>query len=147
MYAQEIIRRFSNPSFVGEMEDPDAVGEEGNVRCGDIMRIYLKVKDSRITDISFLTYGCVAAIATTDAMCEMAKGMTLEEAEQITPQDIVKNLGEVPPIKFHCSVLGDKALRKAIKNYREGVDPKSAAPGPEEKESDQNGSSSLLHIN
>lgn len=119
MYNEALIERFRNPAFAKEMDDADAVGEEGNVKCGDVMRIYLKVRDEKITDISFLTYGCVAAIATTDAMCELAKGKTLDEAEKITPQDIVNSLGEVPPIKFHCSVLGDKALRKAIRDYRE----------------------------
>jgi len=119
MYNEDLIERFRNPSFSGEMKDADAVGEEGNVKCGDMMRIFLKVKDEKITDISFLTYGCGAAIATTDAMCEMAKGMTLDEAAKIKPQDIVNSLGTVPPIKFHCSVLGDKALQNAIKIYRE----------------------------
>ena len=119
MYSQDLIKRFTNPTHAGEMEDADAVGEEGNVRCGDVMRIYLKVNEGKITKASFLTYGCVAAIATTDALCEMTEGMTLEEAEKIKPQDIVARLGEVPPIKFHCSVLGDKALCNAIKNYRE----------------------------
>lgn len=119
MYNDDLIERFRNPTFAGEMKDADAVGEEGNVKCGDVMQIFLKVKDNKITDISFLTYGCVAAIATTDALCEMAKGMTLEEAEKIKPQDIVDHLGSVPPIKFHCSVLGDKALQNAIKIYRQ----------------------------
>ena len=119
MYNEDLVERFRNPQFSGEMQDADAVGEEGNVKCGDVMKIFIKVQDDKITDISFLTYGCVAAIATTDAMCEMAKGMSLDEAEKIKPQDIVDHLGGVPPIKFHCSVLGDKALQLAIKNYRE----------------------------
>ncbi|MBR9703141.1 iron-sulfur cluster assembly scaffold protein [Candidatus Woesearchaeota archaeon] len=119
MYNEDLIERFRNPKFAGEMKDSDAIGEEGNVRCGDVMQIFLKVKDDIITDISFLTYGCVAAIATTDALCEMAKGKTLEDAEKIQPKDIVAHLGDVPPIKFHCSVLGDKALQNAIKIYRE----------------------------
>jgi nitrogen fixation protein NifU and related proteins len=118
MYSPELMKRFTSPSHAGEIADADAVGEEGNVRCGDVMRIYLKVKRGKITKASFLTYGCVAAIATTDALCELAEGKTLEEAEKIQPKDIVANLGEVPPIKFHCSVLGDKALRKAIAAFR-----------------------------
>ena len=119
MYNKETIDRFRHPEYAGEMKDADAVGEEGNVRCGDVMRIYLKVTDNVITKISFLTYGCVAAIATTDALCALAEGKTLEEAEKIEPKDIVASLGGVPPVKIHCSVLGDKALKLAIKNYRE----------------------------
>lgn len=120
MYSEEVMRRFTKPSHAGEMEDADAVGEEGNVRCGDVMKIFLKIADGRIVKASFLTYGCVAAIATTDALCELLEGMTLDEACEIQPKDIVAHLGgEIPPIKFHCSVLGDKALRKAIESYRE----------------------------
>ncbi len=117
-YSEKLLQRFTNPSRAGEMSDADAVGEEGNVKCGDVMRIYLKINDGVITKASFLTYGCVAAIATTDALCELVEGMTLDEAEKVTPKDIIAELGDVPPIKFHCSVLGDKALRKAIEEYR-----------------------------
>jgi len=113
-----IIERFQFPKFAGEMKDADAIGETGNFKCGDIMKIYLKVKDNIITDISFLTYGCVAAIASTDMVCEAAKGMTLEDAEKLTSKDIVERLGEVPEVKVHCSILGTNALKEAIKNYR-----------------------------
>ncbi len=123
MYNDAVIERFRNPQNAGEMADADAVGEEGNVKCGDMMRIYLKVKAGRIEKARFLTYGCVAAIATTDALCDLVTGMTLDEAERVEPKDIINHIGDVPPIKFHCSVLGDKALRNAIKNYR-----KRAAP-------------------
>jgi len=119
MYGDEILKRFKDPQFVGELPDADGIGEEGNFKCGDIMKIYLKVKDNTITDIRFQTYGCVAAIASTDMLCELAKGMTLEEAEQLKPMDVVKSLGDVPPIKVHCSVIGDKELKLAIKDYRE----------------------------
>jgi NifU-like protein involved in Fe-S cluster formation len=122
-YSEETMKRFSHPKYVGEMKDADAVGEEGNFKCGDVMRIYLKIKDNKITDIKFLTYGCVAAIASTDALCETVKGKTLEEAEKLTWKDVVKGLGEMPTIKVHCSVMGIEALKDAIKKYRNGIKP------------------------
>ena len=119
MYSKKLMNRFKNPKFVGEMKNADAVGQEGNVKCGDIMKIFLKVKNEKIIKIKFQTYGCIAAIASSDAMCELAKGKTLKQALKITPKDIVKKMGgEVPPIKFHCSILGTKALKNAIKNYQ-----------------------------
>jgi nitrogen fixation NifU-like protein len=121
MYSKETIKRFQKPKFVGEMKSPDAVGQEGNVKCGDIMKIFLKVdpKSEKIKDIKFQTYGCVAAIAASDAMCEIAKGKTLKQASEIPYSQIVKKLGDLPQIKVHCSVLGTKALKNAIKNYEE----------------------------
>lgn len=118
MYNKKILQRFQNPKFSKKMKNADAVGEVGNFKCGDIMRIYLKVKDNKIKDISFQTYGCVAAIASTDMICEQVKGKTLNEALKITPKEIVKKLGEMPPIKFHCSILGLNALKDAIKKYK-----------------------------
>ena len=120
MYSKATLKRFQNPKFVGEMKDADAVGQEGNVKCGDIMKIYLKVdKNEKIKDILFQTYGCVAAIAASDAMCQLAKGKTLKQAENISSKDIMHLLGDVPIIKVHCSILGTKALKNAIKNYKE----------------------------
>lgn len=121
MYSKETIRRFQKPKFVGEIKNADAVGEEGNVKCGDIMKIFLKVdeKTNKIKDIKFQTYGCVAAIAASDAMCELAKGKTLEQAAKITSENIAKKVGSLPAIKYHCSILGTKALKNAIKNYEE----------------------------
>lgn len=118
MYNEKIMKRFSNPQFAGELADADAVGEVGNVKCGDIMRVYIKVKDNRIADIRFKTYGCVTAIGASDFLCEIAKGKTLEEAEKITSKDVVAKMGEVPMIKIHCSVLAQDALKKAIEEYR-----------------------------
>ncbi|MFH1440182.1 MAG: iron-sulfur cluster assembly scaffold protein [Candidatus Woesearchaeota archaeon] len=118
-YSKETMKRFTEPRFAGEMDDANAVGEEGNLKCGDMMRIYLKVEDGVIKDIRFLTYGCVAAIASTDALCEIVKGKTLEEAKKMTWKDVVDNLGEVPPIKYHCSIMGIEALQDAIKNYED----------------------------
>ena len=118
MYSKKLMKRFTNPKFSGVMKNPDAIGEEGNVRCGDIMKIYIKVKNNKITDIKFQTYGCMAAIASTDVICELAKGKTLENALKIKPKDVVEKLEKMPPIKFHCSVLGTKALKRAIDNYK-----------------------------
>ena len=119
VYSKETMKRFTNPKFVGEMKDADAVGQEGNVKCGDIMKIFLKIdeKTEKIKDIKFQTYGCVAAIAASDAMCELTKGKTLQQALKIKFSDIVKELKDLPHVKVHCSVLGTKALKNAIENY------------------------------
>ena len=122
-YSKETLKRFSEPQFAGEIKDADAVGEEGNFKCGDVMRIYLKIKDNKIKDIKFLTYGCVAAIASTDALCEIAKGKTLDEAEKLTWKDVTNGLGDVPTIKVHCSVMGIEALKDAIQKYKDGIKP------------------------
>ena len=118
MYSEEVMERFKNPKYVGEIKNADGVGEEGNLKCGDIMRVYIKVEDGKISDIKFNTYGCVAAIASSDYLCEIAKGKTLEEAEKITSKDVVDHMGKVPAIKVHCSVLAQDALKKAIEDYR-----------------------------
>ncbi|MFH1802297.1 MAG: iron-sulfur cluster assembly scaffold protein [archaeon] len=118
MYSKETIERFRNPKFAGKLEDADAVGEIGNFKCGDVMKIYLKIKGDLIEDIKFETYGCVAAIASTDMMCELVKGNTLDEAYEMSNQKIVGGLKDVPPVKVHCSILGTRALRNAIDNYR-----------------------------
>lgn len=104
---------------MGEMKDADAVGEYGNPVCGDLMYIYIKVKDNRIDDISFQTFGCAAAIATSSMITELAKGKTLDEAMKITRDDIAGALDGLPPIKLHCSNLASDALQDAVKKYRE----------------------------
>jgi len=104
---------------MGEMEDADAVGEHGNPVCGDLMYIYIKVKDDKINDISFQTFGCAAAIATSSMVTELAKGKTLDEAMKITRNDVADALDGLPPIKLHCSNLAADALQDAIKKYRE----------------------------
>ena len=118
MYDKKTIERFRNPKFAGEIKNADAVGQKGNINCGDIMKIFLKIDKGVIKDIKFQTYGCVAAIASSDAMCEIAKGKKVEDALKIKPEEIAKKLGNLPPIKFHCSVLGSKALKNAIENYK-----------------------------
>ena len=119
MYSEKVMEHFKEPKNVGEIENPDGVGKIGNPVCGDVMWIYIKVKDNRIADIKFKTFGCVAAIATTSILTELAKGKTLEEAEKLTNKDVADSLGGLPPIKMHCSNLAADALKKAIEDYRE----------------------------
>ena len=104
---------------MGEMEDADAVGEHGNPVCGDLMYIYIKVKEDKIDDISFQTFGCAAAIATSSMVTELAKGKSLDQAMKITREDVADALDGLPPIKLHCSNLAADALQDAIKKYRE----------------------------
>jgi len=118
MNTKKILNRFQKPKFAGEIKKPDAVGEIGNIKCGDIMRVYLKIEDNKIKDIKFKTYGCVAAIASTDYLCEIVKGMTLEKALKVTSKDVVKKMGKVPSVKLHCSILAQNALKKAIEEYK-----------------------------
>jgi nitrogen fixation protein NifU and related proteins len=117
MYSKKAIEKFRNPKFAGELKNYDAFGEVGNEKCGDVMRIYLKIESDVIKDIRFKTYGCIAAIASSEALCELAKGNTIKDALKIKHKEIVKRLGNLPLIKVHCSVLGTEALKKAIKNY------------------------------
>ncbi|MFA5052715.1 MAG: iron-sulfur cluster assembly scaffold protein [Parcubacteria group bacterium] len=119
MYSKEVMEHFQNPRNMGALENPEAVGNVGNPVCGDMMKIYLKIKDGVIKDIGFETLGCVAAIATSSMITELAKGKTLEEAEKIEFKDVEHALGSLPPIKMHCADLSVQALRKAIKEYRE----------------------------
>ena len=116
-YSKKLMRYFKNPKFVKKLKNPDAVGEVGNLKCGDIMKLEIKVKDNKIEDIGFQTFGCPAAVASSDVVCELAKGKTIEQAKKLIKDDIVKKLGGMPPIKVHCSVLGIQALKKAIENY------------------------------
>ena len=119
MYSEKVIDHFQNPRNVGEIENPDGVGEVGNPKCGDIMKIYIKVKDNRIDDIKFKTFGCGAAIATSSIITEMVKGKTLEEASRVTNEAVARALDGLPPVKMHCSNLAADALHMAIKNYLE----------------------------
>jgi nitrogen fixation NifU-like protein len=118
MYSEKVLDHFRNPRNVGEIEDADGVGSVGNPVCGDVMSIYIKVKDDKIDDIKFKTFGCGAAIATTSMTTELAKGKTLDEAMTITRQDVADELGGLPPVKMHCSNLAADALHEAIENYR-----------------------------
>jgi nitrogen fixation NifU-like protein len=118
-YSEKVMDHFMHPRNVGEIEDADGIGEVGNPVCGDMMTFYIKVKDDRLSDIKFKTFGCGAAIAVSSIVTEMGMGKTLEEARQITPELVAKELEGLPKNKFHCSNLGAQALNKAIDNYLE----------------------------
>jgi nitrogen fixation NifU-like protein len=118
VYSQKVMEHFMHPRNVGEIEDADGVGEVGNPVCGDMMTFYIKVKDNRLADIKFKTFGCGAAIAVSSIVSEMAMGKTLEEALKITPKSVADELEGLPKQKFHCSNLGAQALQEAIQDYR-----------------------------
>jgi len=117
VYSEKVMEHFMNPRNVGEIENPDGIGEEGNPVCGDMMTFYIKVKDNHLEDVKFKTFGCGAAIAVSSMVSEMAIGKTLEEAKKITPRMVAEELEGLPKNKFHCSNLGAQALNKAIKDY------------------------------
>jgi nitrogen fixation NifU-like protein len=119
MYSDIVMDHFSNPRNTGIIEDADGVGEVGNPVCGDMMTFYIKVKDNTLEDVKFQTFGCVAAIAVSSIVSEMAKGKKLEDALQITRQSVAEALGGLPPNKLHCSNLGADALALAIKDYQD----------------------------
>ncbi len=118
-YSKKIINHFKNPKNYGKMKKPDAVGQVGNKTCGDVMKLYLKIENNIIKDVSFETLGCLVAIANTSLLTTMIKGKTIEQALKIKKQDLVKKFGKVPAIKVHCSFLAIEALKQAIKNYYE----------------------------
>jgi nitrogen fixation NifU-like protein len=117
MYSEKVMDHFSNPRNVGEIEDADGVGEVGNPVCGDLMTIYIKVDDGKLTDVKFKTFGCGAAIATSSMITEMAKGMTIEEALEISRDSVADALDGLPPVKMHCSNLAADGLHAAIEDY------------------------------
>jgi nitrogen fixation NifU-like protein len=117
MYSEKVMEHFANPRNIGEIKEADGVGEVGNPVCGDMMSFYIKVKDNKIDDIKFKTFGCVAAIAVSSMVTEMAYGKTLEEAKKITKQSVAASLDGLPKEKMHCSNLGADALAKAIEDY------------------------------
>lgn len=118
MYNEKVMQAFQNPQNVGEIEDYDGIGTVGNAVCGDIMQITIKVKDGRIADAKFKTFGCAAAVATSSTATQMIIGMTLDEALQVTNKKVVEVLEGLPPQKIHCSVLAEEAIKKAIEDYR-----------------------------
>ncbi|MDI9442064.1 MAG: Fe-S cluster assembly scaffold protein NifU [Firmicutes bacterium] len=119
MYSEKVMDHFTNPRNVGEIENADGIGEVGNARCGDIMKIWIKVEDGIISDIKFKTFGCGAAIATSSVITEMAIGLSLEDAAKIDKQDVVDALDGLPALKMHCSNLAAEALQAAIADYKE----------------------------
>lgn len=125
LYSEKVFDHFSNPRNVGEIEDANGVGEVGNARCGDIMKMYLKIEDGIIKDVKLKTFGCGAAIATSSMATEMIKGKPLDEALKLTNQAVVEALDGLPAVKIHCSVLAEQAVKAAISDYytRQGIDP------------------------
>ncbi len=117
LYSEKVMDHFRNPRNVGEMPDADGIGEVGNAKCGDIMRMYIKVKDNIITDVKFMTFGCGSAIATSSIATEMIKGQPIEKALELSNQAVVEALGGLPPHKIHCSVLAEEAVKAAVKDY------------------------------
>jgi len=118
-YSEKVLEHYQNPRNVGEIEDADGVGVVGNPVCGDMMKITVKVRDGRIEDVKFKTFGCGAAIATSSMVTELVKGRTLEEALQVTNRDVAEALDGLPPIKMHCSVLAEEGIKAAIEDYRD----------------------------
>ncbi len=118
-YSEKVMEHFFNPRNVGVIENADAVGEVGNARCGDIMRMYMKIENDVIVDVKFQTFGCGAAVATSSMVTELIKGKTLDEALEVTNTQVAEALDGLPPIKMHCSNLAESAVKAAIKNYRE----------------------------
>ncbi|MDD2362267.1 MAG: Fe-S cluster assembly scaffold protein NifU [Oscillospiraceae bacterium] len=124
-YSDKVMEHFTNPRNVGEIPDADGIGEIGNAKCGDIMKMYIKVKDGRIDDVKFKTYGCGSAIATSSMATEMIMGKTIEEALQLSNKAVVEALDGLPVNKIHCSVLAEQSIKAAIADYytRQGIDP------------------------
>ena len=125
MYTEQVMEHFTNPRNVGEIIDADGVGEVGNAKCGDIMKIFLKIKDGVIEDVKFKTYGCASAIATSSIATEMIKGQPIEKAVELSNKAVVEALGGLPAHKIHCSVLAEQAIKSALRNYyeKQGIDP------------------------
>lgn len=125
MYSEKVLDHFSNPRNVGEIADADAIGEVGNAKCGDIMKMYFKIDGDVITDVKFKTFGCGAAIATSSMATEMIKGRTIGEALSLSNKAVVEALDGLPPAKLHCSVLAEQAVKTTLADYykRQGIDP------------------------
>ena len=122
MYSKKVMDHFSNPRNVGEIENANAIGEVGNAKCGDIMKIYMQIEDGIIKDVKFKTFGCGAAIATSSMATELVKGKSIEEALQLTNKAVIEALDGLPPAKVHCSVLAEEAIRAAILDYYKSMD-------------------------
>ena len=122
MYTEQVMDHFMNPRNVGEIEDANGVGTVGNAKCGDIMKIYIKVENDVIVDVKFKTFGCGAAIATSSRATEMVKGKTIEEALKVTNKMVADSPGGLPPVKMHCSVLAEEALHAAIQDYKDRME-------------------------
>ena len=126
LYSEKVLDHFTNPRNVGEIEDANAVGEVGNAKCGDIMKIYIKIQDNVIQDVKFKTFGCGAAVATSSMATEMIKGKSVDDALGLTNKAVMEALDGLPAVKVHCSVLAEQAIKSALSDYytRQGIDPK-----------------------
>lgn len=131
MYTEKVMDHFSNPRNVGEIADANAVGTVGNAKCGDIMKIYMKIENDIIVDVKFKTFGCGAAVATSSMATELVKGKTVEEALKLTNKAVVEALEGLPPAKIHCSVLAEEAIKAAIQDYydKSGIEKKVECSG------------------
>lgn len=137
LYSEKVMDHFRNPRNVGKLDDADGIGEVGNARCGDIMKIYIKVENDVITDVKFNTFGCGSAIASSSMATEMIKGKTIAQALELTNKAVAEALDGLPAHKLHCSVLAEEAIRSAIKNYydRNGIEyDKSKFPDPTDED-------------
>ena len=125
LYSEKVMDHFANPRNVGEIPDANAVGEVGNLKCGDIMKIYMKIEDDIIKDVKFKTFGCGAAVATSSMATEMVKGKSVQDAMKLTNAAVMEALDGLPPVKVHCSVLAEEAIKSALANYykNQGIDP------------------------
>ena len=137
-YSAKVMDHFENPRNLGKMEDADGIGEVGNAKCGDIMKIYLKIEDGIIADVKFNTFGCASAIATSSMATEMIKGQKIEDALQLSNKAVVEALDGLPPAKIHCSVLAEQAVKAALADYykRQGIDPEPIVGKIEEHDHD-----------
>lgn len=117
MYSEKVMDHFMNPRNVGEIENADGIGEVGNPKCGDIMKMYLKIEDNTIVDVKFKTFGCGSAIASSSMATEMIKGKTIEEAMMLSNKAVAEALDGLPPVKMHCSVLAEQAIKSALYDY------------------------------
>ena len=126
LYSEKVLDHFTNPRNVGEIEDANAVGEVGNAKCGDIMKIYMKIQVNVIQDVKFKTFGCGAAVATSSMATEMIKGKSVDDALGLTNKAVMEALDGLPAVKVHCSVLAEQAIKSALSDYytRQGIDPK-----------------------
>jgi nitrogen fixation NifU-like protein len=127
-YSKKVMEHFMNPRNMGEIPDPDGIGEVGNPVCGDLMKIYIKVEGNVIADIKFKTFGCGAAIATSSMVTELVKGKTIDDALKVTNKDVAEELDGLPPIKMHCSLLAEEGIKAAIKNYHNRKTKKTSPP-------------------
>lgn len=125
LYSDKVVDHFTNPRNVGEIEDADGIGEVGNAKCGDIMKMYLKIKDGIVEDVKFKTFGCGAAIATSSMATEMIKGQPIENVLKLTNKAVVEALDGLPDVKLHCSVLAEQTVKSALADYykKQGIDP------------------------